>query len=342
MACKRMLQDWTYAIEVLKELPHKIARMDEQVYSLLKFSYDNLPNDTMRSCLLSCSLYPEDYEFSIIWLTDYWFCERFLDEFDNISKARMQGYNIINFLCNACLLERCEDAIYVKMHDVVRDMTLWIARECEALEKKFFVRAGVQLNMAHDVKNWEDVRMSLAKSGIKDLRGTPKCPNLQTLFLENNNLKVISDGFFEFMLNLRVLNLFFNFYLRELPKGISNLVSLECLNQSYTRIRELPFEMNRLSKLKVLNLYETLELQKIPRQLICGFSKLQIFRIMEEIISDQVKNVVGIPNPSPFAKLEKLDLQDLPKLKSIFWDALPFQCLRKIKYSPNKFCGDGN
>ncbi|EOY25862.1 Disease resistance protein family [Theobroma cacao] len=52
---------------------------------------------------------------------------------------------------------------------------------------------------------------------------------------------------------------------------------------------------------------------------------------MEEIISDQVTNMVAIPNPSPFAKLEKLDLRDLPKLKSICWGALPFPCLRQIR-----------
>ncbi|EOY25866.1 NBS-LRR type disease resistance protein [Theobroma cacao] len=52
---------------------------------------------------------------------------------------------------------------------------------------------------------------------------------------------------------------------------------------------------------------------------------------MEEIISDQVTDVVGIPIPSPFAKLEELDLRDLPELKSIYWDALSFPCLRKIK-----------
>ncbi|WRX26605.1 Leucine-rich repeat - like 10 [Theobroma cacao] len=244
MACKTIPHDWKYAIEVLKESPHKLAKMDQQVYSLLKFTYDSLPNDLMRSCLLYCSLYPEDYKIGVIWLIDYWFCEGFLDEFDNISRARMQGYSIINFLCNACLLERCEDAIFVKMHDVIRDMALWIARECEAPEKKFLVRGRVKLNTTYDVENWKGVRMSLSCSGIEYLRGTPRCPNLQTLFLNQNNLMMISDGLFQFMRNLRVLSLYANFSLCELPKGISNLVSLECLNLSHTGIMELSIELN--------------------------------------------------------------------------------------------------
>lgn len=109
----------------------------------------------------------------------------------------MQGYNIINSLLNACLLERDEDVKFVRMHDVIHDMLLWIARECEALEKKFLVRVGEGSIEAFDVGNWEGVRMSLVKNGIEDLRGNLTYPNLQTLFLIDNKLKVISDGFFQ-------------------------------------------------------------------------------------------------------------------------------------------------
>ncbi|EOY20440.1 NBS-LRR type disease resistance protein [Theobroma cacao] len=196
MACKKMPQNWKYAIEVLKEFPHKLPRMDEQVYPLLKFSYDSLLINAMRSCLLYCSLFFKYSKISIYGLIGFWFCKGFLNEFDNISRARMQGYNIINSLLNACLLERDEDVKFVRMHDVIHDMLLWIARECEALEKKFLVQAGERSIEAFDVGNWEGVRMSLVKNGIEDLRGNLTYPNLQTLFLIDNKLKVISDGFF--------------------------------------------------------------------------------------------------------------------------------------------------
>ncbi|WRX26601.1 NB-ARC - like 10 [Theobroma cacao] len=256
MAYKRMSQDWKYVIEVLKEFSHKLVKMDQQVHPLLKFSYDNLLIDTMRSCLLYCSLFLEDFKVSIDGLIGFWFCEGFLNEFDNISRARMQGYNIINSLLNACLLERDEDVKFVRMHDVIHDMLLWIAR----------IRSIETLDV-----NWEGVRMSLVKNGIEDLRGTPTYPNLQTLFLSNSKLK-------------------------ELPKGISKLISLGYLDLSFTRIKELPIELNR----------------------------------MEGIISD-VATVVGIPHLSPFAKLERLGLRELLALKSIHWNALPFPFLRQIK-----------
>lgn len=34
--------------------------LEEGIYTLVKFSYDSLPNDTITPCLLYCSLYPED------------------------------------------------------------------------------------------------------------------------------------------------------------------------------------------------------------------------------------------------------------------------------------------
>ncbi|KAK8559846.1 hypothetical protein V6N13_016579 [Hibiscus sabdariffa] len=53
---------------------------------------------------------------------------------------------------------------------------------------------------------------------------------------------------------------------------------------------------------------------------------------MEEIMSErklgEVADVVGNPYPTPFLKLEILCLFELPELKSIYSDALPFPCLQ--------------
>ena len=56
-------------------------------------------------------------------------------------------------------------------------------------------------------------------------------------------------------------------------------------------------------------------------------------REMEEVINErnlsQVAKLVG--TLTPFAMLEYLDLCDLPIMKSIYWDALPFPCLKEIQ-----------
>ncbi|KAG4196661.1 hypothetical protein ERO13_A06G185200v2 [Gossypium hirsutum] len=281
MACKTTLGEWKYAIEMLKRCA--LPKMENEVFPLLKFSYDNLPNATMKCCLLYCCLHPEDYCIPKTRLVEYWFCEGLLNEFDRISDAQMQGDDIINSLLNACLLENGDELgeDCVKMHDVIRDMALWITHELKATENDFFVKAGAQLFEEPDVKIWESVkRMSVMENKLEVLNETPKCPNLRTLFLSQNELKVINDGFFQFIPHLIVLDLSKNPELQTLPKGISQLISLECLDLSYTGMEELPIELKSLTKLKMLDLNYMENLKRIPQHLISSFSKLQIFRML--------------------------------------------------------------
>ncbi|KAK6263969.1 hypothetical protein SCA6_019403 [Theobroma cacao] len=127
MACKTTYEEWKYAIEVLRRSSATsiFQGMGEEVYPLLKYSFDSLSSDMVRSCLLYCSLFSEDSWIRKERLIDCWIGEGFLDERDNISQARNQGHHIIGSLIHACLLEEVEDEI-IKMHDVIRDMCLWI------------------------------------------------------------------------------------------------------------------------------------------------------------------------------------------------------------------------
>ncbi|MBA0778657.1 hypothetical protein Gotri_006504, partial [Gossypium trilobum] len=200
-----------------------------------------------------------------------------------VSDAQMQSNNIISSLLNACLLENggeIHGEECVKMHDMIRDMALWITHFPEATESNFFVKAGAQLYEEPDVKAWESVkRMSVMTNKIEVLKETPKCPNLRTLFLSQNELQVISDGFFQLMPHLTVLDLSRNLRLRVLPEGISQLVCLECLDLSFTGISELPVGLKSSTKLKMLDLSYMQNLRKIPQHLISSFSQLQIFRM---------------------------------------------------------------
>ncbi|TYH14556.1 hypothetical protein ES288_A06G229600v1 [Gossypium darwinii] len=210
MACKTTLMEWEYAIEMLKR--STLPKMKNEVFPLLKFSYDDLPNATMKCCLLYCCLYRDDYRIPKKGLVEHWFCEGLLNDFDRFSEAQIQ----------------------------------W-----------------TQLLEEPNTKTWEGTkRMSIMSNHIKVLRETPKCPNLRTLFLGENNLQVISDGFFHFI-----------------P---------QCLDLSSTGIRELPIELKSLTKLKMLDLSNMLFVRKmkIPRQLISSFSKLQIFKLRPLINRD--------------------------------------------------------
>ncbi|KAK5844052.1 probable disease resistance protein At5g63020 [Gossypium arboreum] len=278
MASKKTLREWEYAIEVLRQSAASVLPgVGKEMYPKLKFSYDCLPDERFRSCFLYCSLYPEDHLIEKDELVYCWIGEGLLDEHTTLSSARNQGHFIIGSLIDACLLEK-NDNYRVKMHDVIRDMALWIAGESE--KEKFFVKSGVQLKEQPKAKKWEEVtRMSLMGNQIENLTEILECPKLQTLFLGWNDLKVIMDDFFNFMPMLWVLDLSHNMKLEELPVGIAKLVSLEHLNLSFTGIRKLPVELKTLAKLKYLNLDWTRNLEMIPQQLISSFSKLQVLKM---------------------------------------------------------------
>nr|AAN62352.1 NBS-LRR type disease resistance protein [Citrus trifoliata] len=277
MACKKTPEEWSYAIEVLRTSSSQFPGLGNEVYPLLKFSYDSLPSDTIRSCHLYCSLYPEDYCISKEKLIDCWIGERLLTERDRTGEQK-EGYHILGILLHACLLEEGGDG-EVKMHDVIRDMALWIACDIEREKENFFVYAGVGLVEAPDVRGWEKARrLSLMQNQIRNLSEIPTCPHLLTLLLNENNLRKIQNYFFQFMPSLKVLNLS-HCELTKLPVGISELVSLQHLDLSESDIEEFPGELKALVNLKCLDLEYTRNLITIPRQLISNLSRLRVLRM---------------------------------------------------------------
>ncbi|KAL9463055.1 hypothetical protein AB3S75_000962 [Citrus x aurantiifolia] len=252
MACKKTPEEWSYAIEVLRTSSSQFPGLGNAVYPLLKFSYDCLPNDTIRSCLLYCSLYPEDCLISKENLIDCWIGEGLLNERAEF-RVRKEGYYIVGILVHACLLEEVEEDD-VKMHDVIQDMALWLACDVEKEKENYLVYGGAGLREAPDVIEWEKVkRLSLMENQIENLS--------------------------ESMPSLKVLNLSRYMGLLELPSEISKLVSLEHLDLSTTLIREIPEDLKALVNLKCLNLENACFLFKIPLQLISNFSRLHVLRM---------------------------------------------------------------
>ncbi|KAH9714943.1 putative disease resistance protein [Citrus sinensis] len=270
MASKVYPEEWKEAIEILSASASKFEDMEKKVLSSLKFSYDSLPKDELRSCLLYCYLFPEDSEILKTELIEYWKSEGFVD--------CSSGWGVLGALVRACLLEEAGDR--VKMHDMIRDMALWIAKEVEE-EENFLVRAGVGLTDAPKIEEWEGVkRISLMQNKIQSLPQIPTCPRLQTLLLASNRIKEITESFFQSLPSLRVLSLRRNRSLTELPVGISSLVSLHHLDMSSTKVRGLPQELKALVNLRYLNLEYTRGMSRIPQQLISSFSKLQVLRML--------------------------------------------------------------
>nr|AAN62351.1 NBS-LRR type disease resistance protein [Citrus trifoliata] len=285
MACKKTPAEWRDAIKVLQTSASEFPGLENNVLRVLKFSYDSLPDDTTRSCLLYCCLFPEDYRIYKENLIDCWIGEGFL-KVTGKYELQDRGHTILGNIVHACLLEEEGDDV-VKMHDVIRDMTLWIACDTEKTEdtekkkENYLVYEGAGLTEAPNVREWENAkRLSLMETQIRNLSEVPTCLHLLTLFLVfNEELEMITGDFFKSMPCLKVLNLSGARRMSSFPLGVSVLVSLQHLDLSGTAIQELPKELNALENLKSLNLDQTHYLITIPRQLISRFSCLVVLRM---------------------------------------------------------------
>ncbi|WCJ44651.1 Disease resistance protein (CC-NBS-LRR class) family [Euphorbia peplus] len=279
MASRKSVEEWKHALKVLKRSPSNLPGnkdeihqgMEVHVFRRLKFSYDCLLDKIKQSCFLYCSLFPEDFKILKSDLVHYWTCENFC----NLD----HGYFILGTLIGQCLLE--DEGKHVKMHDVLRDMALWIVSECEEEKEggKFLVRAGSQRTEVPERGEWEGaVRVSLMGNSFNEIQAI--CCDTVTLFLSHNpNLhSIISIGAFPGKDKLKVLDLS-ETAIKKLPLEISELRLLQYLNLSHTRISELPMHLNSLTKLKYLNLDHTGHLQMIPALLVSSFLDLQVLKM---------------------------------------------------------------
>jgi disease resistance protein RPS2 len=304
MASKTMVQEWEHAIDVLTRSAAEFSDMQNKILPILKYSYDSLEDEHIKSCFLYCALFPEDDKIDTKTLINKWICEGFIGEDQVIKRARNKGYEMLGTLIRANLLTNDRGFVkwHVVMHDVVREMALWIASDFGKQKENYVVRARVGLHEIPKVKDWGAVRrMSLMMNEIEEITCESKCSELTTLFLQSNQLKNLSGEFIRYMQKLVVLDLSHNPDFNELPEQISGLVSLQYLDLSWTRIEQLPVGLKELKKLIFLNLCFTERLCSIS-----GISRLLSLRWL----SLRESNVHG--DASVLKELQQLEnLQDL-------------------------------
>ncbi|KAJ0006671.1 hypothetical protein Pint_29913 [Pistacia integerrima] len=273
MSNRRTPEEWRYAINTLQSHPSEFADMESSVFQVLRFSYDSLRDDKHKNCFLYCSLFPEDHMIRKDELIDLWIVEGILHNY-GLNDTRDAGEFIIRSLKHACLLEKVGDSDdYVKMHDVLRDMALWLA---SVKENKIFFFENQESIKKHGIATWKEaVRISLWGRSVKLFSETPFCPRLLTFVVRQTSVETFPSPFFQSMHAMKVLDLSKNWFLTTLPV-MSELRNLQYLNLSETDIEELPIEINSLTKLIFLLLDGTSKLKAISG-VISSLSSLQVF-----------------------------------------------------------------
>ncbi|KAG7532365.1 NB-ARC [Arabidopsis thaliana x Arabidopsis arenosa] len=274
MSTKRTVQEWRHAIYLLNSNKAEFCGVEDRIIPILKLSYDTLPSEKIKSCFIYCALFPQGFVIRKQDLVKYWVGERLISH-------EFKGYEIIGYLVRASLLIEDGSGYGVQMHELVREMALWIASVFGTqIEHRFVVLAGVGLKEMPKLKHWSMVkRVSLTSNQLQNITDSPDCSELTTLFLQDNNLKSIVGSFFRSMGSLVVLDLSRNPGLTELPEEVSMLVALRYLSLLGTGIKDLPHGLLNLTQLIHLDLESTPNLGSIS--LISGLLKLQVLRFYD-------------------------------------------------------------
>ncbi|GAY60970.1 hypothetical protein CUMW_206190 [Citrus unshiu] len=280
----RTADEWNVALDKLQNAKlDKIEGIDKDsqgVYGCLKFSFDYLNGEDSRSCFLLCSLFPEDYKIDLEDLLGYavglvWY------QAESIEKARSLLRGTIKGLKDSSLLLDTDDDRFVKMHDVVRDVALWIGSE----EKKFFT-SKVSIGLAERARE-EGLEqyggISLVGNGKEELPSCLECPSLHILRLENteyDNKLQVPEHFFKEMSALKVVTII---------GGVLSLKSLQFLANKLRVLQLIRCEVTDASFLGKLRTLQILYLEKSPIEIPDEFgdelSRLKLLYIATGSIS---------------------------------------------------------
>ncbi|XP_028754234.1 probable disease resistance protein At4g27220 [Neltuma alba] len=121
------LQQWKAALIALKNpMPSRHGIVDEdkrKIYNSLRLSYDHLKGEEAKILFLLCSIFPKAYEIPLELLSRIAIGLGLFKEEDPYYVARSHANDIENALINSSLLLKTGE-VYVRMHDVIRDMAL--------------------------------------------------------------------------------------------------------------------------------------------------------------------------------------------------------------------------
>ncbi|KAH9657173.1 Disease resistance protein [Citrus sinensis] len=272
--------EWNLALHNLKAAKlYAIEGIDEKnldVYGCLKFSYDNLNDDNSKLCFLLCSLFPEDYEINLEDLVGYavgltWY------QVESIENTRSLLHGTIDGLKAASLLLDTGNDRSVKMHDIVRDVAIWISTEKKEKEERLFSINGIRLLERAVEKGLEQCKgISVMGNKEEELPSSLVCPNLHILRLENtvyNYELQIPEHFFKGMPALKVVTIIGGVLSL---KSLQRLTNLQVLQLIRCKVSEASF-LGKLKRLQILFLEDSPI--EIPEELSDELRRLKLLYI---------------------------------------------------------------
>uniref|UniRef100_A0A453QA80 Uncharacterized protein n=3 Tax=Aegilops tauschii TaxID=37682 RepID=A0A453QA80_AEGTS len=307
----------------------------EPLVESLKLGYDDLPHHMLKTCLLYCSIYPENYTFAMNDLVMRWVAEGFTYKVD-VAKYYLEE------LGNRGLMLRDGHGDY-HMNPMMRNFLRWKSREDN------FITCSSDITLLYACHiHWLCIDDYLIDDGAVEVvdtlleldwsirslvvfEGAKRCVPFEKLErvrvldlqyhhnhleLERSRRRYSEDFVFEALGNqhvkdicgglLRVRHLFGleGTGISEIPPEIARLQHLETLQVRFTWITELPCEIGDLQELKSLVVSRNNKLAKLPKEI----GDLQHLETLDLCFSSRIKElpreIMNLQN------LENLNLYD--------------------------------
>ncbi|KAE8670935.1 hypothetical protein F3Y22_tig00112043pilonHSYRG00005 [Hibiscus syriacus] len=323
------LTSWDDALlQLRRSNPSNIEGMQKNVYSTIELSYKWLRNEEAQSLFLICGLHPQSFDIRVFDLLQYSFGLDLLEGIYTMEEARKRIDALVHKLKDSSLLLEGKGYKWVKMHDLIRDVSISIASKNKGM---WVIRDANHLKELLKKGNLNGcTAISLPHSNMADLSDVD-CSNLELLmFLNKDPSFRVSETFFKDMYKLKVLSVTGMSFPYSLPSSFRSLTNLqtlrlcECelseiaiveklkkldiLSFQGSTITKLPIEIAQLTQLKLLDLSECSKLEVIPENVLA-----KLYRLEELLVGNSFRewNVGGNARLEELNNLSSLSALDV-------------------------------
>ncbi|XP_068312257.1 probable disease resistance protein At4g27220 [Pyrus communis] len=323
---------WKNAFSRLKVFDNEDPA-EQEAYSALEWSYNQLDDQKKRLFLVCGIMVNRRVYANLTDLLKYTIGLGLFKNFDSVEDARYALHAWIEELKDSGLLLDTKDNTSITMHDLLRDVAISIASKGH----RALLRAeGDVLKEWPNNKDFSEncTMISLSCKNIPRLPEVLKCQQLEYFFLHfNGDLLEIPGNFFEDTKELKVMDLT-SARISSLPPSlpllenlrtlcldgcvlgditlVGQLLQLEILSFINSEFKELPEEIGKLTRLRLLDLSWCYQLKVISPNVISRLTSLEDLR-MEYSFNEWVPE--GVTGERSNASLS--ELKDLPRLAAL-------------------------
>ncbi|XP_073039896.1 probable disease resistance protein At4g27220 [Primulina eburnea] len=342
--------------QLSRSIPTDFLEVIKDVYKPLKLSYDFLENASVKSLFQLCCLFPEDYDIPIEQLTWFTIGLGMLERIRSIEEGRNRIYGFVEKLKSRFLLINGSQDYHVKMHDVVRDVAIFIGSKEKHGSLKSLEASPMDSSSKDSSPNCNRMSVDISIKNAKLPIGTD-FPNLRLLMIMNSADSESSEGFeanvicFKGMEKLNVLY-FSSINIVSLPQTLDLLLQLRTLHLEYCKvedisvvgeltcleilsvqhcdnIKELPAHIGRLNQLRVLELESCKNLERIDVGVISSLVGLEELKIIKCFDKWETEG-----NQSDERNAFLSELESLPNLACLEIDISECNFPQEIRLSP--------